>query len=158
MKIRDKIKALKAQRKAIKPTGDTSSLDIQINQAETEELELKKKKKELEKQQLIQEARQIIMRTYGTLRKLNIIQTKWDMSDLFNRSKSYFLVFEGRKSHEDIKALKENIQEIKYNLAYFLEETDEVYKEWVARKLDGILEEVEKLELKTLSVLYGIRY
>ena len=162
MKIREKIKALKAQRKAIKPTGDTSSLDIQINQAETEELELKKKKKELEKQQLIQEARQIIMRTYGTLRKLNIIQTKWDMSELFNRSKSYFLVFESRASqpvsYEDIKALKENIQEIKYNLSYFLEETDEVYKEWVARKLDGILEEVEKLELKTLSILYGIRY
>lgn len=162
MSIRDKIKTLKAQKKAINPTGDTKSIELAINQAETDELELKKRNKELEKQELINEAHQVIMRTYGTLRRLNIIGTKWDMSELFNRSRSYFLVLESRNNqpvaYEDIKALKENIQEIKYNLSYFLEEQDEVYKEWVARKLDGVLEEVEKLELKTLGVLYDIRY
>ena len=155
-------KALKAQKKAIKPTGDTKSIELAINNAETEELDLKKQKKEREKQELINEARQVIMRTYGTLRRLNIISTKWDMSELFNRSKSYFLVLESRNSqpiaYEDIKALKENIQEIKYNLSYFLEETDEAYKEWVARKLDTVLADIEKIELKTLGVLYDIRY
>lgn len=162
MSIKDKIKALKAQKKAIKPTGDTKSIELAINSAETEELELKKRKKELEKQALIQEAHQVIMHTYGTLRRLNIISTKWDMSELFNRSKSYFLVLESRNNqpiaYEDIKALKENIQEIKYNLNYFLEEKDEVYKEWVVRKLDTVLSDIEKLELKTLGVLYDIRY
>lgn len=161
MSIKEKIKSLKKQRKSVRNSGgDTHTLDVEINQAETQELDARKQEKELEKKALINEARGIIVKTYGTLKRLGIVQTKWDMSELFNRSRSYFLVLESRKSqplsYESLKALKENLQEIKYHLHLFLEENDENYKQWVSRKLDETLSEIERLELKTLKVMYGV--
>lgn len=163
MSIKDKINSLKQQRKVVKKSGgDTQALDVEINQAQTQELDDKKRQKELERQELIREARGIVVKTYGTLKRLGIVQTKWDMSELFNRSRSYFLVLENRKqqppSYESLRALKENITQIKYNLHLFLEDSDETYKQWVTRKLDEALEEIEKLELKILGVMYDIHY
>lgn len=163
MGIKDTIKMLKAQRKALNNTPDKQAkktLDTQIATAEIDKLDQQKKKKEEEKKQLIAEAHSIIVKTYGTLKRLGLIKTKWDMSDLFNRSRSYYLVLENRANatlpYESIRALKENIQEIKYNLHLLLEEEDETYKDWVRRKLDEILTDIERLELKTMGVLYGL--
>ena len=165
MSIKDKIKYLKAQRKALGNTNapeTKKNLDKQITDAELEKINQQKAKKEQEKKELVAEAHSIVVKTYGTLKRFGLIGTKWDMSDLFNRSRSYFLVFESRKNQplafEDLKALKGNIQEIRYNLNLLLQDEDEVYKEWVRRKLDDILEDVERLEIKTLGVLYEIKY
>lgn len=165
MGIKEKIKYLKAQRKALGNTNapeTKKNLDKQITDAELEKINQQKAKKEQEKKELVAEAHSIIVKTYGTLKRLGLIGTKWDMSDLFNRSRSYFLVLESRKnatlSYESIRALKTNIQEIRYNLNLLLDNEDEVYKEWVRRKLDDILDDIERLEVKTLGVLYEVRY
>jgi len=145
-------------------------IELQKNQVKddivkTKEQELEDKKLEYEKRkELVQEVHYKTIKICKTIQRLfpNAFKTKWDLSSLLNKSKSYFLVLECRQnqgvSYQTIKDLKDNIQHIKSNLQLFLEDPDIVNKDCISRYLEELIEECEKLEIKMLSVCYGIRY
>lgn len=167
--ITDKINKLKNKKKLEKHNSDLDKLnhksqeayiDQQLDVAKQEELAQKKQQKQNEKVALIKESRDIVFRTYGLLKKIGIIKCKEEMSRLFDRHKSYFLVLESCEnqgmSFETIKNLKDSLDQIKCNLELLLDEEDSNYTMWVRQKLNGIIEEIEKLELKILRTYYGI--
>ena len=169
--ITDKINKLKNQKKLEKHNNELDKLnhksqeqyiDQQLDKAKQEDTLLKKQDKQNEKVELIKESRDIILRTYGILRRIGIIKGKEEMSRLFDRHKSYFLVLESCKNRgvgfESIKNLKDSIEQIKCNLDLLLDEKDSNYTLWVRQKLQQLQEELEKLELKILKVYYGFKY
>ena len=169
--ITDKINKLKNQKKLEKHNNELDKLnhksqeqyiDQQLDKAKQEDTLLKKQDKQNEKVELIKESRDIILRTYGILRRIGIIKGKEEMGRLFDRHKSYFLVLESCKNRgvgfESIKNLKDSIEQIKCNLDLLLDEKDSNYTLWVRQKLQQLQEELEKLELKILKVYYGFKY
>ena len=167
--ITDKINKLKNQKKLEKHNNELDKLnhksqeeyiDQQLDKAKQEDTLLKKQDKQNEKVALIKESREIIFRTYDILRKIGVIKCREEMSRLFDRHKSYFLVLECCENKgigfESIKNLKDSIEQIKCNLELLLDEKDTNYTLWVRQKLQQLQEELEKLELKILKVCYGI--
>ena len=61
-------------------------------------------------------------------------------------------------SIETLKVLKDNLQQVKYNIELLTSEEDPNYTDWLKRKLQQIIEQLEHLEIKIMRVLYGIIY
>lgn len=166
--ITNKIKLLKQQKKQIKNQQDINNansnieknnINQQLNQAEQERLNQLKAKKQEQKKQIVAETRQVMFNAYGLLRKIGIIQNKEAFSGMLNKHKSYFMVLECKEkqglSIETIKVLKDHLQDVKYNIQYLTSEDDPVYTDWVKRKLQVIIEQIEQLEVKMMRVIYG---
>lgn len=166
--ITNKIKLLKQQKKQIKNQQDINNanssieknnINQQINQAEQERLNQIKAEKQEQKKQIVAETRQVMFNAYGLLRKIGIIQSKEAFSGMLNKHKSYFMVLECKEkqglSIETIKVLKDHLQEVKYNIQYLTSEDDPIYTDWIKRKLQIIIEQIEQLEMKMMRVIYG---
>lgn len=166
--ITNKIQQLKQQKKQIKNQQDINNansnieknnINQQLCQAEQERLNQLKAKKQEQKKQIVAETRQVMFNAYNLLRRIGIIQTKEAFSNLLNKHKSYFMVLECQQqqglSIETIKVLKDNLQQVKYNIELLTSEDDPNYTDWVKRKLQIIIEQIEQLEMKMMRVLYG---
>lgn len=166
--ITNKIQQLKQQKKQIKNQQDINNTnsDIeknnikqQLNQLEQERLNKLKAEKQEQKKQIVAETRKVMFNAYNLLRKIGIIQTKEAFSNLMNKHKSYFMVLECREkqglSIETIKVLKDNLQQVKYNIELLTSEDDPNYTDWLKRKLQQIIEQIEQLEMKMMKVIYG---
>lgn len=150
----------------------TNPYDIELEKnqvkdelVKTKEQELIDKKNEYEKKkELIKEVHYKTIHICKTIQRLfpNSFKTKWSLSNLLDKSNSYFLVLECREnqgvSYDTIKSLKNNIQLIKNNLQLFIVDKDIINKDSIVRYLENLIEECEKLEMKMMKVLYGIRY
>lgn len=167
--ITNKIKALKQQKKQIKnqqDINDTNSkiqknnIDQQLIQAEKERLNQIKQQKQEQKKQIVAETRQVMFNAYNLLRKIGIIQSKEAFSSLLDKHKSYFMVLECMKwqglNIETIKVLKDNLQQVKYNIELLTNEDDPNYTDWLKRKLQTIIDQIEQLEVKMMRVIYGV--
>lgn len=166
--ITNKIQQLKQQKKQIKNQQDINNansnieknnINQQLCQAEQERLNQLKAKKQEQKKQIVAETRQVMFNAYNLLRRIGIIQTKEAFSNLLNKHKSYFMVLECQQqqglSIETIKVLKDNLQQVKYNIELLTSEDDPNYTDWVKRKLQVIIEQIEQLEVKMMRVIYG---
>lgn len=166
--ITNKIQQLKQQKKQIKNQQDINNAnsDIeknnikqQLNQLEQERLNKLKAEKQEQKKQIVAETRKVMFNAYSLLRKIGIIQSKEAFSNLMNKHKSYFMVLECREkqglSIETIKVLKDNLQQVKYNIELLTSEDDPNYTDWLKRKLQQIIEQIEQLEMKMMRVIYG---
>ena len=169
--ITNKIKILKQQKQQIKnqqDINDTNSkiqknnIDQQLNLAEKERLNQIKTEKQEQKKQIVAESRKVMFNSYNLLRKIGIIQSKEEFSNLLDKHKSYFMVLECQQqqglSIETIKVLKDNLQQVKFNIELLTSENDPNHTDWVKRKLQIIIEQIEQLEVKMMRVIYGIIY
>ncbi len=167
--ITNKIKQLKQQKKQIKNQQDINNanssieknnINQQLNKAEEERLNQLKAEKQKQKKQIVAETRQVMFNAYNILRRIGIIQSKEAFSNLLNKHKSYFMVLECKENQglsiETIKVLKDNLQQVKYNIELLTSEEDPNYTDWIKRKLQVIIEQIEQLEVKMMKVIYGV--
>lgn len=166
--ISDKISRLKKQKKEVQHNQELEKLnadseknyiDQQINAQKDELIKAKKQDKQNKKKLIVAESRQIVFDAYNLLRKMGIIKAKEEMSRLFNRHKSYFLMLESSNQAPPLDALKElkdNLNDCKTYLRELTIDSDKVFSDWCKMKLTSIIDELERLEYKILKEIYGI--
>ena len=166
--ITDKIARLKKQKKQVQHNADLEKLnrqseenyiDQQINAQKDAQIRDKKQAKQAQRKVIVAESRALVFNAYDLLRKMGIVKIKQDMSRLFNRHKSYFLMLECSNQAPPLDALidlKDNLNVIKCYLREFLESDDPVFHDWARGKLNRIIEGLDRLELKILKEIYGV--
>ena len=166
--ITDKIDSLKKQKKLVKHNAELQKLNAeseknyiyqQINAQKDDKIKAKKQELQNKKKLIVAESRSLVFNAYDLLRKMGVIKIKQDMSRLFNRHKSYFLMLECSNQAPPLDALidlKENLNVIKSYLKDFLDNDDPVFHDWAKEKISRIIEGLERLELKILKEVYGV--
>ena len=166
--ITDKIARLKKQKKQVQHNADLEKLnrqseenyiDQQINAQKDAQIMDKKQAKQAQRKVIVAESRALVFNAYDLLRKMGIVKIKQDMSRLFNRHKSYFLMLECSNQAPPLDALvdlKDNLNVIKCYLREFLESDDPVFHDWARGKITRIIEGLDRLELKILKEIYGV--
>lgn len=166
--ISDKINRLKNQKKQVQHNEDIEKynreseknyIDQQINAQKGEAIKAKKQEKQIKKKMIVGESRQLVFDAYNLLRKIGIIKAKQEMSLLFNRHKSYFLMLECSNQAPPLDALvelKHNLNDIRCYLKDMLETDDPIFHDWAKRKLNSIIDGLDRLEYKILKELYDI--
>ena len=166
--ISDKIARLKKQKKEVQHNEDIEKcnreqeknyIDQQINAQKDDQIKLKKQAKQNQKKLIVAESRQVVFDAYNLLRKMGIIKAKEEMSRLFNRHKSYFLMLESTNQAPPLDALvqlKDNLNDCKTYLRELTIDDDQVFTDWCKRKLTDIINELDRLEMKILKELYNV--
>lgn len=166
--ISDKIQRLKKQKKDVQHKQDLeklnresekNSIDQQINAQKDEQIKLKKQAKQNQKKLIVAESRQLVFSAYDLLRKMGIIKAKEEMSRLFNRHKSYFLMLESTNQGVPLDALvelKTNLNDISCYLREIIDSDDPIFHDWAKNKLKSIIDGLDRLELKILKEIYNV--